>query len=1690
MPGFSSATSGDDPGNNRSCAGGVNVVNDSIDVQVQTWPGGFFDAAVGQEFPFDLQICNFNGTPVGPVRITDTLPLSTTFSRWQANSFWPSLWKQVSSSGNQVVLEAPGFPANTCDDVTLFVLVDAATPQGARLLNQLSGYTPGDTNPDNDIASNDATRVRVPRIDLNTQRRVSWDTFGFEVDIANAGNTAVPALLTDTLPLSTTYRSGSGQLNATSSMPITPTVIDSRTIVWNLGTLPVGYNAQLHYALDVDLAVAPATPLTLCGTIAPNVPDDTPWDNTACATTSAVSPGPHLWVAQQHEWRNNYNQVRYELIVINPGDQVLSNLWLTDTYPLSTTMEGGYDVSALSQITDTWNAPDQRIFWIEQLWPGETARIWVNIDLDEPFERPHTYTNTIDYVSPGGPATSTHAATLGDFTNIDLRVNSGNLDVWGNAAPGDDVRVTTADASLTTTVGQPWDDTSWRLFESGTINAGDTVTVEVEGSIADPIVLHVPAPIDVSANSPTRQVYGQVDALNEERLDLSVYDYLDTTAQTDSIGHFTRTLPMMARGQQGEAIYRVQDDALNVGYHANFTSPDLLLTINASDDWVEINYEVGHTLWLTVTDSVGNVKATLSDVTQVVPWWGGPDNTGYSTNLDSATWSPGRPDIEAGDWVYGALDNGFTSAVRIGNITGAIDQPNATLAGTLDVSWLNATLNGGCWIDGVDGRIDFTAASNGGAYTCDFSPQILRPGDSIEAEYEDVSHDRVRYTFRLPGPDVASNMWTQGQPAAGSRFQYLLEYRNDGDLAATDVIVTDTLPSEVTYVSDGSGITPTLSGQLVIWSFGALPAHTSRRIPLVVDVAGGTAEGTVLHNEVVVTDPDDRNTGNDSQSRDDTVAALDVDLYVGLGNQGDSPSPGQDYVYRIDYGNQAGTGSGPVLLTQTLPVSSTYVSFWSEDPLWTLASNSGNQVVFANSTIPGGYGTQLFVRLHLDATAINGTQLDSQVDISTSNETGSLDNNTALHGQSVQNPRLDVALDNVFDSGVTVPDYDVMFRMDYHNWGNLLGQNTRITGTLPAGASFVTSTQQVFAYNQWQDVPFAPLLINSGQVVWDLDTLPTGTDGTLRVKLHIDPATPIGTVLTYTARIAATGVDSSDFNNQASDSIVVRDAGPNLMVRKNGYWQGDDRIRYDLQFYNVGTSTISGFVITDTYPVSSALNNYGEFWNSTSTHDAGARQVVWTVTNQMNAGDSGGNWLEVNVDPAIAKGLWLTNTLDISQPISDVSPNDNRAYAVVTTGPDLYVTKTAERATVKPNDLITFTLTFGNQAQRGMDGMLGRVRLYDTLPAGLTFVKATWHDCPTCIVDPLLTIGQQLIFDFDPLNSGWWNALDVTALVTTTAQGGDLFVNTAQIASTNATADIDPITSNNSASAQVVLTNPRFEVSKVRSGSGVAGTVITYALSVSNTGNLTGTNVTVIDAVPSGVTYGGGGVFSSGQVSWTLASSTPGLSQSIGWFTGTLTCAANTPISNQQYRVTASDQAITSTNGAALQLHDDHADDQCGLRQFTGHTHRRRSRNLHWHSQHQWHGVGVCVAVWRWGCRHGTERLAHLHAAGYVHGDANNNGWLRLREGSGSEQRSDRIHAGARGVHGRTDDGDSAVDGDLHQYVNRRLHEQPMDLRRWYNEHGVQSNAHVHGGGHVHGHANDQWPGRHGRDDDQQRDHR
>jgi uncharacterized repeat protein (TIGR01451 family) len=304
-------------------------------------------------------------------------------------------------------------------------------------------------------------------------------------------------------------------------------------------------------------------------------------------------------------------------------------------------------------------------------------------------------------------------------------------------------------------------------------------------------------------------------------------------------------------------------------------------------------------------------------------------------------------------------------------------------------------------------------------------------------------------------------------------------------------------------------------------------------------------------------------------------------------------------------------------------------------------------------------------------------------------------------------------------------------------------------------------------------------------------------------------------VLTNEVEIAPTvaGVytddDAADDRDQVA--ITVRDAGPNLMIRKNGRWQGGPpwQIEYDFEFLNIGTTSLQGLTVTDTYPLSTTLDSADLWWGGaiTFTHNAANRQAIWQMDETLGLGDSVGGRLRVDVDPAIERGRLLTNVIEITVPPGDVNPQDNTCTDVRTTGPDLYVVKTGPSLWDELGEVLTFTLRYGNQAERWEDSTDwgGTVTVTDTLPAGMAYVTSTQRYCggPQC---PYITpdiVGDQLVFDVGPQGENWWNEIYLTVQVTGTAQYGDVFVNDAVIASSNPASDVEPYYGNNSDAATV-----------------------------------------------------------------------------------------------------------------------------------------------------------------------------------------------------------------------------------------------------------------------------------------------
>src|SRR5438046_9777502 len=78
---------------------------------------------------------------------------------------------------------------------------------------------------------------------------------------------------------------------------------------------------------------------------------------------------------------------------------------------------------------------------------------------------------------------------------------------------------------------------------------------------------------------------------------------------------------------------------------------------------------------------------------------------------------------------------------------------------------------------------------------------------------------------------------------AGANITYTISYSNTGNMNATGVVITDTIPVNTSFVSATGG--GTLAAGVVTWNIGTLAAGASASVQLVVPVTSPLASGKV-----------------------------------------------------------------------------------------------------------------------------------------------------------------------------------------------------------------------------------------------------------------------------------------------------------------------------------------------------------------------------------------------------------------------------------------------------------------------------------------------------------------------------------------------------------------------------------------------------------------------------------------------------------------------------------------------------------------------------------------------------------------------------------------------------------------------------------------------------------------------------
>ncbi len=696
---------------------------------------------------------------------------------------------------------------------------------------------------------------------------------------------------------------------------------------------------------------------------------------------------------------------------------------------------------------------------------------------------------------------------------------------------------------------------------------------------------------------------------------------------------------------QNQFVIRVRARVLNVAANQNGSS----LTNTAS--LVYVNPQTGDATVaggsrsLAITEPELQVAKTADDATpafgQVVTF------TLLVSHYPSST--ADAYDLRLTDLVPAGLSY---VAGSLGNVSGTPAVLDASAAPTLSATWANLLL-------GASSTLEYRATvatyptvvlgaalANGVNLTWTSLPGVVsaeRTGADGPGGLLNDYATRAGATVTVTGPDVRV-LKSDGRISASpsDTLTYTVTVFNDGNGLAPNVLLTDTLPANTTFVSasdsgsHGAGVVtwPTFNLAPATSVFRTVTVQVNNPLPAGANTLANTAEA---HDDG--SGGPDPTPGNNTATDVDTLDAA-PDLTVTKDDGVDIVSPGSLLAYAINYANVGNQNATGVVITETVPAGTTFNAPASLPTVWTGCADGApatSMCTYAVGNLDAGGGGTLTFAVRIDDPVAPGiTQIVNTVSITDDHDNGpepTPANNT------------DTDTDNL----VTLPNADLAKTL----------ADTSQTHTLGLDAAI----GEILTYEVVMTIP--PGSMPGAQLT---DVLDRGLAFVRCVSL-----TPSPGLTTFPAGAFAAACANPTVAEEPAGSGAAEDQGR--------------RVIFDL-----GSITSPG-------------------------PGDGTLTLLYEAVVLDNAGNSRGDQLANS-----ARWAWTGGDLT------------RRATSVTIVEPGLRLSKVAVPTSALPGTPITFTLTLA-QEQPPSDSPAFDLVLEDTVPLGLTYVSGSLAATPVGVVD-------------------------------------------------------------------------------------------------------------------------------------------------------------------------------------------------------------------------------------------------------------------------------------------------------------------------------------------------------------------
>ena len=426
-----------------------------------------------------------------------------------------------------------------------------------------------------------------------------------------------------------------------------------------------------------------------------------------------------------------------------------------------------------------------------------------------------------------------------------------------------------------------------------------------------------------------------------------------------------------------------------------------------------------------------------------------------------------------------------------------------------------------------------TGSPTAGQFFGDYNGIAAFDGVAYPLWTDSRTGDQDVVTTQVGGADLAiTKTASSNTVAAGTQFTYTIGVTNGGPASAFNVVVTDTLPTGLSYVS--STDTCTAVAATLTCHLGALASGRSTSFTVQVKVPAnylssrGLNTATIINTATVTADQADPNPGNNTASASTKVVAVS-DLSI---TKSGSPNPvaaGTNLTYTVNVSNAGPSDATNVVFTDNLPAG---VTFLHSSPV----ACAGTTVLTCNTGTVASAGHRSFtIVVSIPADYLSSRNVNTAMISNTANVTSAAtDPNPSNNRSSLGTKVISVA---DLDMTVTVAPnpvhqgQNVTYIVNFKNIGPSDALQGRVLQYYPAGFQFVNGT--VFPCGSG----VGTVLCQLGYIV------PAGFGLTFKVTYHV-PSNFLGANSSQTVnsevRISSQAIDPDpiDATNEVTVTVI------------------------------------------------------------------------------------------------------------------------------------------------------------------------------------------------------------------------------------------------------------------------------------------------------------------------------------------------------------------------------------------------------------------------------------------------------------------------------------------------------------------------------------------------------------------------